>query len=313
LDEHIPVLVEETLAALAVQPAGLYADATFGRGGHTARILQSLGPDGRVIALDRDPAAIAAGRSLFAHEPRLTLVHSAFDRLAEVVLAHSGLAHSGRSRCDGILFDLGVSSPQLADPQRGLSFTLDGPLDMRLDPGSGEPLSVWLARAQREEIRAVIAELGEERFANRIAAQIVRAREQQPLRSSAELAALVARSVRTHTPGRHPATRTFQALRLHVNDELGQLRRALPQALELLAPGGRLAAISFHSLEDRIVKQFVRAHSEIDPALQRLPVLPPQTRPPLRRVGRKQRPSEQEIAANPRSRSAVLRVAERVA
>jgi 16S rRNA (cytosine1402-N4)-methyltransferase len=307
LDEHIPVLVEEVLSALALRPEGLYVDATFGRGGHTARILGALGPDGRVIALDRDPEAIAAGRRLFAHEPRLQLVHSPFDRIQAVVRAHA------RTECAGILFDLGVASPQLADPQRGLSFSLDGPLDMRLDPTSGEPLSGWLARASREEIRDVIGTLGEERFASRIAAEIVATRTQQPLTRTGELATLVARSVRTREPGKHPATRTFQALRIFINDELGQIERALPQALQLLTPGGRLAAISFHSLEDRIVKRFMRAHSETDPALKHLPVLPPEARPPLRRVGRKLRPSAQEIAANPRSRSALLRVAERVA
>jgi 16S rRNA (cytosine1402-N4)-methyltransferase len=307
LDEHIPVLVEEVLSALALRPEGLYVDATFGRGGHTARILGALGAQGRVIALDRDPEAIAAGRRLFAHEPRLQLVHSAFDRLLDVVRSHAS------TQCAGILFDLGVASPQLADPQRGLSFSLDGPLDMRLDPTAGEPVSAWLARASREEIRDVIATLGEERFASRIAAEIVAARKGQPLTRTGELTALVARCVRTRERGKHPATRTFQALRIFINGELGQIERALPAALQLLAPGGRLAVISFHSLEDRIVKLFMRAQSETDPALKRLRVPPPEAQPPLRRLGRKLRPSAQEIAANPRARSALLRVAERVA
>jgi 16S rRNA (cytosine1402-N4)-methyltransferase len=307
LDEHTPVLVEEALSALALRPQGLYVDATFGRGGHAARILEALGPEGRLIALDRDPAAIAAGRERFRHESRLALVHSAFDRLALVVHAHAA-----RTDCDGILFDLGVSSPQLEDAARGLSFSHDGPLDMRLDRTSGEPVSAWLARAPREEIRDVIARYGEERFANRIASEIVRTRVAHPLRRTSELAALVARSVRTRTAGKNPATRTFQALRIFINDELGQLERALPQALELLALGGRLVVISFHSLEDRIVKQFIRRHAEFAPELARLPLPPPLPSPPLRRLG-KQRPSATELAANPRSRSAVLRAAERVA
>jgi 16S rRNA (cytosine1402-N4)-methyltransferase len=308
LDEHTPVLASEVLAALAPHPAGLYVDATFGRGGHTARILEALGADGRVIALDRDPAAIAAGRARFAHDSRLCLVHAAFDQLTTVVRTYSQ-----RAQCDGILFDLGVASPQLEDAQRGFSFQLDGPLDMRLDPTYGRPVSAWLARAPREEIRDVIARYGEERFANRIATEIVRARSVQPLTRTLELAALIARSVRTRERGKHPATRTFQALRIYVNDELGQIERALPQALELLAPGARLAVISFHSLEDRIVKQFIRSHSQLDPTLARLPVPTPALQPRLRRVGRKLRASAQEIAANPRSRSALLRVAERSA
>ncbi len=301
------MLVEETLSALALRPQGLYVDATFGRGGHAARILAALGAQGRLIALDRDPEAIAAGRERFRAEPRVTLVHSAFDRLAEVVRHYAG-----RAACNGILFDLGVSSPQLEAAARGLSFTRDGPLDMRLDPTSGEPVSAWLARASREEIRDVISRYGEERSANRIASEIVRARAAQPLTTTGELAALVARSVRARGGGKHPATRTFQALRIFTNDELGQIERALPQALELLAPGGRLAVISFHSLEDRIVKQFIRRHSELAPELARLPLPPSLPPPPLRRLG-KQRASTAEIAANPRSRSAVLRTAERVA
>ncbi len=301
------MLVEEALSALALRPQGLYVDATFGRGGHAARILAALGPEGRLIALDRDPAAIAAGRERFKHESRLTLVHSPFDRLALVVRAYASGAD-----CNGILFDLGVSSPQLDEAARGLSFSHDGPLDMRLDPTSGEPVSAWLARAPREEIRDVIRRYGEERFADRIASQIVRGRASQPLTRTGALAALVSRSVRTRAGGKHPATRTFQALRIFINDELGQIERALPQALDLLVPAGRLAVISFHSLEDRIVKQFIRRESEPDPQLARLPLPPSLPPPPLRRLAKK-RASDAELAANPRSRSAVLRTAERVA
>jgi 16S rRNA (cytosine1402-N4)-methyltransferase len=306
LDEHTPVLVEEALKALALRPGGLYVDATFGRGGHTACILEALGSFGAVVAIDRDPAAIAAGRARFAHEARLQLVHGEFADLATLVHAHTTRTH-----CDGALFDFGVASPQLDDAARGFSFSKDGPLDMRMDPTRGQPVSVWLAHASVDEIRHVIATLGEERFANRIAAEIVRARASVGLTGTSELAALVARCVRTREPGKHPATRTFQALRMYINDEPGQMQRGLEQALQLLAPGGRLVAISFHSLEDRLVKQFIRVHSELDPVLARLPMPPSGAQPPLRRIGSKQRAGADELAANPRARSAVLRVAER--
>jgi 16S rRNA (cytosine1402-N4)-methyltransferase len=306
LDEHTPVLVEQALAALALRPGGLYVDATFGRGGHTARILQALGSDGQIVAIDRDPTAIAAGRARFANETRLQLVHGEFAQLATLVHAHTT-----RTFCDGALFDFGVASPQLDDAARGFSFNKDGPLDMRMDQTRGQTVAVWLQHAGLDEIRNVIAYLGEERFANRIAAEIVRARAATPLTRTAELAALVTRCVRTREPGKHPATRTFQALRMHINDELGQIQRGLEQALQLLAPGGRLVAISFHSLEDRLVKQFMRAHSEMDPVLASLPMPPQGAEPPLRRIGSKQRAAAAELAANPRARSAVLRVSER--
>jgi 16S rRNA (cytosine1402-N4)-methyltransferase len=308
LDEHTPVLIEEVLAALALRPAGLYVDATFGRGGHTARILRALGPEGRLIALDRDPAAIAAGQLRFAQEPRLRLVHGEFGQLATLVRAQAL-----STLCDGIVFDFGLSSPQLDEAARGFSFNKDGPLDMRMDPTRGEPVSQWLAQASGAEIRHVIATLGEERFAGSIAREIVRVREAQPLTRTTALAALLGRVVRTREAGKHPATRTFQALRIWINDELGQIERGLAQALELLAPGGRLVAISFQSLEDRLVKSFIRRHSQPDPMFAGLPELPPQARPTLRRVGSKQRASLDEIRANPRARSALLRVAERLA
>jgi 16S rRNA (cytosine1402-N4)-methyltransferase len=307
LDEHTPVLVEEVLAALALRPAGLYVDATFGRGGHSVRILEALAAQGRLVAIDRDPAAIAAGRLRFAQEPRLRLVHGEFAELAALVRAQ-GIGE----QCDGIVFDFGVSSPQLDDATRGFSFGQDGPLDMRMDPTRGQPVSAWLARASGDEMRHVIATLGEERFAGGIAREIVRTREAQPLTRTSALAALVARVVRTREPGKHPATRTFQALRIWVNDELGQIERGLAQALELLAPGGRLVAVSFHSGEDRLVKEFIRRHSEPDPIFAGLPQLPMQAQPKLRRVGRKQRASLDEIRANPRARSALLRVAEKL-
>ncbi len=301
------MLAREAFEALAVQADGLYIDATFGRGGHTALILGALGPEGRVLAFDRDPAAIEAGHRRFPDEVRLTLVGAPFADIAARVPARVPGRHVG-----GILFDLGVSSPQLDDPTRGFSFRADGPLDMRMDPTSGEPVSAWLARAGEPEIREVIATLGEERFARRIAADIVAARKSQPLTTTLQLAELVARAVRTREPGKNPATRTFQALRMHINDELGQLRRALDGALELLAVGGRLAAISFHSLEDRAVKHFIQAHSTVNPVFAGLPVIPESAQPRLKRLGSKTRATQDELAANPRARSSVLRVAEKV-
>jgi 16S rRNA (cytosine1402-N4)-methyltransferase len=298
------VLVAEALAGLALEAGGYYVDATFGRGGHTAQILQALGREGRVLAIDRDPQAIASGRQRFADEVRLTLVHASFADLAALVPAHS----NGQP-CRGVLFDLGVSSPQLDDPSRGFSFRADGPLDMRMDTTRGEPVSAWLARAGVNEIREVIATLGEERFAGRVARAIVEAR---PLTTTSQLAAVVAKAVRTREPGKHPATRTFQALRMFINDELGQLEKGLAAALEFLTPGGRLAVISFHSLEDRVVKRFMKQQTEIDPALADLPVLPVGSEPRLKLVGRKSRAVAKEVDSNPRARSALLRVAEKI-
>jgi 16S rRNA (cytosine1402-N4)-methyltransferase len=301
------VLVAEALAGLALEAGGYYVDATFGRGGHTAQILQTLGREGRVLAIDRDPQAIAAGRQRFADEVRLTLLHASFADLATLVPAH---AHG--QPCRGVLFDLGVSSPQLDDPNRGFSFRADGPLDMRMDTTRGEPVSAWLARAGVDEIREVIATLGEERFAGRVARSIVEARGEQPIEGTSQLAAIVARAVRTREPGKNPATRTFQALRMFINDELGQLEKGLAAALEFLAPSGRLAVISFHSLEDRVVKRFMKQQTEIDPALMDLPVLPVGAEPRLKLVGRKSRAVAKEVDSNPRARSALLRVAEKI-
>jgi len=302
------VLAAEALAGLALEAGGYYVDATFGRGGHTSLLLQALGREGRVLALDRDPQAIASGRQRFADEMRLTLVHASFADLGALVPAH---AH--QRACRGVLFDLGVSSPQLDDPQRGFSFRADGPLDMRMDPTRGEPVSAWIARAGIDEIRQVIATFGEERFARRVAQAIVAARRERALTRTGELAALVAGAVRTREPGKHPATRTFQALRMFANDELRQLERGLSGALDALAPGGRLAVISFHSLEDRLVKRFMQRESQIDPALKCLPVVPAAAQPRLKLIGRKSRPAPAELQRNPRARSALLRVAERLA
>jgi 16S rRNA (cytosine1402-N4)-methyltransferase len=289
-----------------VRPAGHYVDATFGRGGHSERILAALGPQGRLLAIDRDPEAIAAGRARFASEGRITFVHGAFGELAALLRA----ADPQVRVYDGILIDCGVSSPQLDNAARGFSFQKDGPLDMRMDSQSGEPVSGWLARATFEEMRNVIASFGQERFARRIAGAIERERANAPLTRTAQLAALIQRAVPVREPGKHPATRTFQALRMMINDELGQLKRALTQSLKLLAPGGRLAVISFHSLEDGVARDFFDEHSNVDPLLARLPVIPATAMPRLRRIGRKQRASAAEVALNPRARSALLRVAE---
>jgi 16S rRNA (cytosine1402-N4)-methyltransferase len=306
--EHTPVLPDEVLAGLAMRADGRYCDATFGRGGHTAAILAALGPEGRVIAIDRDPDAIRAGRVRFAGEPRLTLVKGSFGRLEELVRAagfEGGL--------DGVLMDLGVSSPQLDEARRGFSFMQDGPLDMRMDNEAGQSAAQWLARAGERDIAAVLRRLGEERYANRIARAIVAARAVEPIERTGQLAAIVSAAVPTREPGKHPATRTFQAIRIHVNGELEALEAALPQAVRLLAPGGRLCVISFHSLEDRVAKRFIRREEQGDPVYAGLPQVPPHARPRLARIGRAVTASEAEVAGNPRSRSAVLRVAERLA
>jgi 16S rRNA (cytosine1402-N4)-methyltransferase len=302
--EHEPVLTRQVLDSLAIRADGCYVDATFGRGGHAGAILGRLGEEGKLLAIDRDPDARAAAARLFADDPRATFVQARFSELGQHVAAGSA---------DGILFDLGVSSPQLDEARRGFSFLRDGPLDMRMDPQSGESAASFLARAGEREIAMVIARLGEERHARRIAHAIVAARETTPIATTGRLAGIIAAAVPGREPGRHPATRAFQALRIHVNDELGEIERALPQAVTALAPGGRLVVISFHSLEDRIVKRFLRAASREDPAWAGMPELPAAARPRLKLVGRAVFADEAEIARNPRARSAVLRVAERLA
>jgi 16S rRNA (cytosine1402-N4)-methyltransferase len=305
---HAPVLLDEVLEGLALRADGCYCDATFGRGGHTAAILAALGPAGRVIAIDRDPEAIRHGRRRFAAEPRLTLARGSFGRLEELVRA-AGVG----GQLQGVLMDLGVSSPQLDEAGRGFSFMQDGPLDMRMDNESGQGAAQWLAKAGEREIAEVLRELGEERYARRIARAIVTARAASPITRTSELADIVAGAVPTRERGKHPATRAFQAIRIHVNRELEELGEALPQAVDLLAPGGRLCVISFHSLEDRIVKRFMRRESQGDPVYAGLPEIPPHARPRLRTVGSAVMPGEAEIERNPRARSAVLRVAERLA
>lgn len=304
LGSHTPVLLQAAVEGLRVRADGVYVDCTFGRGGHSREVLARLGKGGRLIALDRDPAAIAAHGDI--DDERLQLVHSSFSGL------HDVLRERGIAQVDGILLDIGVSSPQLDDGTRGFSFRVDAPLDMRMDTSRGTTAAGWLASADEQEIREVIRNYGEERFAKQIAAAIVAARAGRPVATTRELAGIVAKAVRTREPGQDPATRTFQALRIHVNQELEELTRVLPQCVAALAPEGRLVVISFHSLEDRIVKRFLRAHSQPPQMPARLPLrardLP---RPPLSLIGKLQRPAHDEVAANPRARSAVMRIAER--
>lgn len=299
---HLPVLLDESLEALCLRADGLYVDGTFGRGGHSRAILERLGPQGRLIALDRDPQAEWSAREI--SDPRFTFVRARFSQVGEVL---------GSRIADGMLFDLGVSSPQIDEPARGFSFRNDGPLDMRMDPTEGQSAAQWLASAEEQEIREVIRGYGEERFAKQIAAAIVAARGREPLRSTRQLADLVAEAVRTREPGQDPATRTFQALRIHVNRELEEVSVMLPRAAARLAQGGRLAVISFHSLEDRIVKRFLQACSRPE-VPRRLPLREAEMpQPAMKIIGRAQRASEAETRRNPRARSAILRIAERTA
>ncbi|MGQ0429696.1 MAG: 16S rRNA (cytosine(1402)-N(4))-methyltransferase RsmH [Gammaproteobacteria bacterium] len=302
--EHAPVLLDAALEALAIRTDGFYVDATFGRGGHAGAILDRLGEEGRLLAIDRDPEAHAAAARRFAGDSRARFVQARFSELGRLV---------GRGSAAGILFDLGVSSPQLDDARRGFSFLRDGPLDMRMDPRTGESAADFLARATEREIATVISRYGEERHARRIARAIVAARTAAPIATTGRLAEVVAGAVPGREPGRHPATRTIQAIRIRVNDELGEIERALPEAVLALAPRGRLVVISFHSLEDRIVKRYLRNASREAPEYAGLPQLPPEARPRLALVGRARFAGEAEVAANPRARSAVLRAAERLA
>jgi len=304
---HRPVLLEEAVDALAVRPDGIYVDATFGRGGHSERILERLGPEGRLIALDRDPEAAAEAQRRFGADGRFHFERCSFEMLQQVT---DKLGVSGR--LDGILLDLGVSSPQLDTPERGFSFQSDGPLDMRMDPDSGESAAAWLDRAEEDEIVQVLKEYGEERFARRIARRIVETRRETPIERTRQLAELVSDAVPFRERHKHPATRSFQAIRMRVNDELESLRRCLDQVPALLAPGGRLAVISFHSLEDRLVKRAIRHQVEGERLPRGLPVRDDRRGQTLKLVGRAIKAGEAELAQNPRSRSAVLRVAERL-
>ncbi|WP_429343480.1 16S rRNA (cytosine(1402)-N(4))-methyltransferase RsmH [Paraburkholderia sp. GAS42] len=307
--QHRTVLLEEAVDALVTRTDGVYVDGTFGRGGHSRLVLSRLGESGRLIAFDKDPLAIATAQQIA--DPRFEIVHESFASLRDAI------AERGVGRVSGVLLDLGVSSPQIDDPERGFSFRAEGPLDMRMDPTRGESAADWLARATVQELTEVIRDYGEERFAFQIAKALVARRAESdrlgPLVSTGELAQIVANVVKTREKGKDPATRTFQAIRIHVNQELAELQVVLDAALSLLEQGGRLVVISFHSLEDRIVKRFMQAHASAPAVDRRLPIravdLPS---PPLRIIGRVFA-SDAEVVANPRARSAVMRVAERIA
>ena len=302
---HIAVLLHEAVDALAIKPNGIYVDCTFGRGGHSREILARLGPGGRLIAIDRDDAAIKANR---IDDKRFSLVHAAMSDIAAV------LENQNASAVDGVLADLGVSSPQLDDGERGFSFRFDAPLDMRMDQTRGETVADWLVRAEERDIGEVIWRYGEERFAKTIARKIVAARSGGHIRTTRELAQLVAETVRTREPGQHPATRTFQAFRIFINQELEEIEQVLPRAVTCLRTGGRLVVISFHSLEDRIVKRFIQAASRTDRLPSNFPIRAGEIdEATLKLVGRARKASDSEVSANSRSRSAVMRVAERTA
>jgi 16S rRNA (cytosine1402-N4)-methyltransferase len=307
-DGHRPVLLDEVLDALRIKQDGLYVDGTFGRGGHTAAVLERLQAKGRVLAFDKDPAALAFATSRFNKESRLIMRRGSFGDLRAVV---TELGWQGK--VDGIMLDLGVSSPQLDDAGRGFSFLNDGPLDMRMDPDTGASAADWLAAASAEQIADVLWQYGEERHSRRIARAIVARRDDAPLLTTRQLAELIAATVPGREGKKHPATRSFQAIRIFINRELQELEAVLPQAVDVLAPGGRLAVISFHSLEDRMVKRFIRDQQRGPQLPPDLPVMPEVFVPRLRSVGKAVRAGAEEVRSNPRARSAVLRIAERVA
>ncbi len=304
LPAHVPVLYAQVLDALAVRPDGRYLDGTFGRGGHARGVLDRLGPEGRLLVMDKDPEAIAVAERELSADTRVAIRQDSFARMSQWDAVSEGL--------DGVFLDLGVSSPQLDQADRGFSFQHDGPLDMRMDPTTGESAAEFLARADDKDIADVLWQYGEERMSRRIARAIVARRVERPLTTTAELADLIAATIGRREKGKHPATRSFQGLRIHVNRELDDLRDGLDAALQCLRVGGRLVVISFHSLEDRIVKQFIAGHAQAPAANRRLPELVGFV-PKLRSIGRAVTASEQELADNPRARSAVMRVAEKLA
>lgn len=306
-ESHVPVLLGPVIEALNIRPDGCYMDGTFGRGGHSSKILQRLGSKGRLIAIDRDPQAVAAADETLRSDARVEVIKGEIADIREIAAARELLG-----RVDGLLLDLGVSSPQLDQAERGFSFGKDGPLDMRMDPTSGIGAAEWLAHVDEKELKQVLSRFGEERFAGRIARAIVARRGQAPIRRTRELADIVEAAVPAGPRRTHPATRTFQAIRIRVNDELAQLDKALAASIDVLRPGGRLCVISFHSLEDRRVKRFMRNASKEPEAWRGMPGMPEELRPPLAVVGKAIVASEAEIADNVRARSARLRVAERV-
>ncbi len=310
-NEHVPVLLGPVLDGLDIKQDGCYVDGTFGRGGHSGEILKRLNASGRLIGIDRDPDAVASAPIALLDDPRFELIRGEIAQL-KTIIGERQLV----KEVDGLLFDLGVSSPQLDEAHRGFSFLRDGPLDMRMDPDSGTPASDWLASVEEQELRQVIAKYGEEPLASRIARAIVEKREVRPIATTTALAELVESVVPARRPGKgpkkHPATKTFQAIRIAINGELQQLEAALSQSIDVLKRGGRLCVISFHSLEDRLVKRFIRDSSREPEQYRGMPSIPEEFRPKLRQVGKAIVASAEEIEANRRSRSARLRIAERI-
>ncbi len=305
--QHQTVLLDEAVEALVVDPAGNYIDGTFGRGGHSRQILSRLTSDGHLLGIDKDPDAIAVAEQIASEDPRFQVGHGSFAELAE-------FAQQWRSppTVAGVLLDLGVSSPQLDNPERGFSFLQEGPLDMRMNPTIGMSAADWIASAEEKEIADVLWTYGEERFSRRMAKAIVTTRQQFSITTTTELAKVIAEANPAWEKHKHPATRAFQAIRIHINNELGDLEAALDAALEVLKPGGRLVVISFHSLEDRIVKRFIKKHVKGDELPPGLPVTADQLNQRLKAVGKARKPSDQEVDGNVRSRSSIMRVAEKL-
>lgn len=296
------------MEGLNIRADGRYVDGTFGRGGHAAALLERLGKSGRLLVLDKDPSAIAAAQNRFGTDQRVIVRQTSFANISQAVQPLGWLG-----QVDGILLDLGVSSPQLDDASRGFSFQQEGPLDMRMNPDTGQSAAEWLATAREQDIVQVLKEYGEERFARRIARAIIKARSVHPIATTSQLAAIVAAAVPSREPGKDPATRSFQAIRIFINQELDDLKACLEQVLDILKPGGRLVVISFHSLEDRLVKRFIRKQEKGDRFPPDLPVTHIQLSPRLCAVGKPIRPGEEEVRTNPRARSAIMRVAQRLA
>lgn len=305
--QHITVLLNEAVAALVTDTSGFYVDGTFGRGGHSSLILQQLGAEGRLLGIDKDLAAIATATARFGTDSRFAIAHGSFAELAALIGERDMTG-----KVTGVLLDLGVSSPQLDEAERGFSFMQDGPLDMRMDQTRGQSAADWVNSAEEDEITWVLKEFGEERFAKRMARAIIAERQKQPFTRTKHLAEVIKEANPAWEKGKHPATRAFQAIRIHVNNELGDLESVLDQALAVLAPGGRLVVISFHSLEDRVVKRFIRRQELGDPVPKGLPIRDDQLNKRMRSLGKAIKASDAEVSANVRSRSAVMRVAEKL-
>lgn len=306
-EQHYPVLLKEVVEYLAIDSEGIYIDATFGRGGHAAQILQKLGEKGQLIAIDKDPEAVVYAKQRWGNDKRFQVYQGSFNCVEKIAKT---LGIDGQ--ISGLLLDLGVSSPQLDQAERGFSFLRDGPLDMRMDPKTGISAAEWLACAEEKEIAQVLKDYGEERYAKRIANAIGEERELKPIVTTVHLANVVKLAHPRWDRNKHPATKTFQAIRIRINNELEDLKSCLEQSLDVLKIGGRLLVISFHSLEDRIVKRFIRKHSQEAVELKMLPIMPAEWRPKLKSLGRGIKPDAYAIAENPRSRSAVLRIAEKI-